>query len=127
MKKNFVHFLLFVFAMTVVFLSLQYPVIQAATSTSLNGTDIYNGLRGQNFDEGWNFYKGDVGGGQNTTFNDSNWANITLPHDWSIYNAFNQGSAGVIWTAALAGTGKLSPYLRIIMARKYSLNLTGLT
>ncbi len=93
MKKNPIHFLLFVFVMTAVFLSLQYPVIQAATPISLNGTDIYNGLRGQNFDEGWKFYKGDVGGGQNTTFNDSNWANITLPHDWSIHNAFNQGSA----------------------------------
>ena len=27
------------------------------------------------------------------TFNDSSWPNITIPHDWSIYNEFNSDSA----------------------------------
>ena len=27
------------------------------------------------------------------TFNDSSWTNITIPHDWSIYNEFNSDSA----------------------------------
>lgn len=41
----------------------QRPVTLAATLTSFNGTDIYNGLRGKNFDESWKLYKGDAGGG----------------------------------------------------------------
>ncbi|MCL6592276.1 MAG: DUF4982 domain-containing protein, partial [Firmicutes bacterium] len=93
MKKRLTHLIFLVFAVAVVCFSLQRPVTIAATPTSLKGTDIYNGLRGQNFGEGWKFYKGDVSGGQNTGFNDSGWANVTLPHDWSIYNSFNQGSA----------------------------------
>lgn len=65
--------------------------VMAATG-DLSGTDIYNGLRGQNFDEGWKFYKGDVSNGQSISYNDSSWSNVTLPHDWSIFNTFNQKS-----------------------------------
>ncbi len=61
--------------------------------TTLDGTDIYNGLRGRNFDEGWKFNKGDVSNGQSTSYNDGGWSNVTLPHDWSIFNSFNQSSA----------------------------------
>jgi beta-galactosidase len=82
-----------VFVVVMVCLSFQRPVIHAAALTSLNGTDIYNGLRGGSFNEGWKFYKGDVSGGQNSNYNDSGWQNINLPHDWSIFNSFNQYSA----------------------------------
>jgi beta-galactosidase len=64
-----------------------------AATEKLMGTDIYNGLRGQSFNEGWKFNKGDVSNGQDTSYNDSSWSNVTLPHDWSIYNTFNQNSA----------------------------------
>jgi beta-galactosidase len=93
MKKRLIHLVLAAFVVAMVCLSLRLPAINAATLPSLNGTDIYNGLRGQNFDEGWKFYKGDVGGGQNTGYNDSGWESITLPHDWSIFNSFNRYSA----------------------------------
>lgn len=63
-----------------------------AANVEFKGTDIYNGLRGQNFDEGWKFNKGDVSNGQSSSFNDSSWSNVTLPHDWSIFNSFNQYS-----------------------------------
>ena len=53
----------------------------------------YNGQRGQNFDAGWKFNRGDVTGAQAPTFNDSAWRNVTLPHDWSIELAFNANSA----------------------------------
>jgi Beta-galactosidase/beta-glucuronidase len=59
----------------------------------LKGTDICNGIRGQSFDEGWKFNKGDVSNGQSSGYNDSGWSGVTLPHDWSIYNTFNQSSA----------------------------------
>jgi beta-galactosidase len=77
-------------------ISIQIPVPQQpviAATGELKDTDIYNGLRGQNFDEGWKFNKGDVSNGQSTSFNDSSWSDVTLPHDWSIFNSFNQSSA----------------------------------
>ena len=36
------------------------------------------------FDEDWKFYKGDISGAEQTDFNDSEWKELTLPHDWSI-------------------------------------------
>ena len=56
------------------------------TPAPLNGIDIYNGLRGKTFNEGWKFTKGEVADGQNTGFDDNQWENVTLPHDWSIFN-----------------------------------------
>ncbi len=63
-----------------------------ASSLSLKGTDIYNGLRGQSFNEGWKFNEGDVNEGQNISFDDSGWEDITLPHDWSIFNPIHRDS-----------------------------------
>ncbi len=62
------------------------------SAISLNGTDIYNGLRGQSFNEDWKFYEGDVSEGQNISYDDSSWEDITLPHDWSIFNTIHQDS-----------------------------------
>jgi beta-galactosidase len=53
---------------------------------------VYNGLRGQDFNSGWKFNRGDVTNGQNATFDDSTWRNLSVPHDWSIELAFNQKS-----------------------------------
>ncbi|HBF38196.1 MAG TPA: glycoside hydrolase family 2 [Firmicutes bacterium] len=93
MKKRLLYLILLIFVVSMMGISSQIPVIRAAGLSSLKGTDIYNGLRGQDFDEGWKFYKGDVGGGQSTSYDDSGWTNVTLPHDWSIFNSFNQNSA----------------------------------
>ena len=53
---------------------------------------VYNGLRGNSFNAGWKFNRGDVTGAQATTFNDSSWRSLDLPHDWSIELAFNSSS-----------------------------------
>jgi len=55
---------------------------------------VYNGLRGQDFNSGWKFNRGDVTNAQATTFNDASWTGVTLPHDWSIALAFNSSSPG---------------------------------
>jgi beta-galactosidase len=55
-------------------------------------TAVYNGLRGQSFNGGWKFNRGDVSGAQSTTYNDSAWRSLNVPHDWSIELAFNQSS-----------------------------------
>ena len=57
-------------------------------------TSIHNGRRGQDFNTGWKFNRGDVSGAQATAFNDTSWSSVTLPHDWSITLAFNQSSPG---------------------------------
>lgn len=40
--------------------------------------------REQNFDSGWKFHRGDVSGAKSVAFDDSQWRNLDLPHDWSI-------------------------------------------
>jgi len=83
MKKRAILSMLLVLSLILVGIpELQYPVM--AASIELKGTDIYNGLRGQSFNEGWKFYKGDVNNGQSINYDDSNWSDVTLPHDWSV-------------------------------------------
>lgn len=36
------------------------------------------------FDFDWRFYRGDVAGGEEVNFDDSQWRLLNLPHDWSI-------------------------------------------
>ena len=45
------------------------------------------------FDAAWKFHLGDVSGAQATTFDDSSWTGLNVPHDWSISLPFNQSSA----------------------------------
>jgi beta-galactosidase len=40
--------------------------------------------RDQNFDSDWKFYMGDAAGAETTAFDDSQWRQLDLPHDWSI-------------------------------------------
>jgi len=40
--------------------------------------------RQQNFDSGWKFQLGDASGAETATFDDSQWRQLDLPHDWSI-------------------------------------------
>jgi len=55
-------------------------------------TSAYNGLRGQDFDSGWKFNRGDVSGAQSASFDDSSWRSLDLPHDWSIELPFDSSS-----------------------------------
>jgi beta-galactosidase len=42
---------------------------------------------------GWKFHRGDAPGGEKTTFDDTTWRDVDLPHDWSIERV--QGSASL--------------------------------
>jgi beta-galactosidase len=44
------------------------------------------------FDSAWKFHLGDVTSAQVTTFDDSAWTALDVPHDWSISLPFNQSS-----------------------------------
>ncbi len=92
-KKILCILLVAVLMLTMTPIPHQTVMAETAGIKELKGTDICNGLRGQNFNEGWKFNKGDVTNGQSTSFNDGGWSGVTLPHDWSIFNSFNQSSA----------------------------------
>jgi beta-galactosidase len=40
--------------------------------------------RNRDFDSGWKFQLGDISGAETETFDDSQWRQLDLPHDWSI-------------------------------------------
>lgn len=46
-----------------------------------------------NFNESWKFQLDDQIGAEATTFNDSNWRTLDLPHDWSIEGEYNEDNA----------------------------------
>ncbi|HEV8550269.1 MAG TPA: glycoside hydrolase family 2 TIM barrel-domain containing protein, partial [Polyangiaceae bacterium] len=54
----------------------------------------YDGARSStlSFDLNWKFHLGDATGAEKTTFDDSSWTALDVPHDWSISLAFNQSS-----------------------------------
>lgn len=60
--------------------------------------------RSQNFDDNWRFYLGDASGAEQPTFDDSQWRQLSLPHDYSIEQEYTQsGEAESAYL--LGGTG----------------------
>ena len=69
------------------------------------------------FDDDWKFFKGDVAGAEQPSFDDKAWRSIDLPHDWSIESLpnpipgkiigpFSKESPGTTATAyTIGGTG----------------------
>jgi beta-galactosidase len=55
----------------------------------------YDGARATtvSLDASWKFHLGDVSGAEAPAFDDSAWASLDVPHDWSISLPFNQSSA----------------------------------
>jgi len=43
-----------------------------------------------NFGFNWKFFKGDIPGPEDITFNDADWKSINIPHDWSIEGPFSK-------------------------------------
>jgi beta-galactosidase len=64
------------------------------SSTAGGLVNSYDGARSTtvSFDATWKFHLGDVTGAQSTTFDDSSWTSLDVPHDWSISLAFTQSS-----------------------------------
>jgi len=61
--------------------------------------------RKQLFDYKWKFYQGDTASAKSRDFNDRDWRNIDLPHDWSIEGKINPknptGGAGGYFPAGI--------------------------
>jgi len=85
MKSSFLQCFLFM-----VFVGVQLIVPAcgpSVTEKQLNPVEkMYNQNRWRNrpFDTNWKFYRGDIAGAELSEFDDYNWRNLDLPHDWSI-------------------------------------------
>lgn len=61
----------------------------------------FRNVKDFNFD--WKFYLGDVSNAQLPEFDDSNWRNLDLPHDWSIEGKFDKDNPAGVGGGALPG------------------------
>jgi len=82
MKKQMIliHFRWLINKFNVGLLILVTPIL--LVSCSQTKTDFTK--REQNFDSGWKFITGDIPHADPVAFDDSQWRNVDLPHDWSI-------------------------------------------
>ncbi|HEY2961491.1 MAG TPA: beta-galactosidase GalB [Pyrinomonadaceae bacterium] len=55
------------------------------------------------FNENWRFHPGDVASAQDAGFNDSQWRQLNLPHDWSIEGEFSEKAPSGTGGGALPG------------------------
>ncbi|HKI46283.1 MAG TPA: beta-galactosidase GalB [Balneolales bacterium] len=57
----------------------------------------------ENFDQAWRFHLGDVNEAQIPGYNDSQWRELNLPHDWSIEGTFSKDNPAGVGGGALPG------------------------
>ncbi len=57
----------------------------------------------QNFGKDWKFQLGDVSGAENSSFDDSGWRTLNVPHDWSIEGEFSKENPASPGGGALPG------------------------
>jgi beta-galactosidase len=55
------------------------------------------------FNKDWKFYLGAVSGANENSFDDNNWRNLNLPHDWSIEGKFDKEAPAGTGGGALPG------------------------
>lgn len=74
-----------------------YPMIHKAILNFLLIIIVFNSLQNnaqtrqvRELDTNWKFQKGNFDGAYETNFDDSNWENVTVPHDWAIYGPFDK-------------------------------------
>jgi beta-galactosidase len=70
--------------------ALTSPALAAPAEAS---TAIVRTGRGQPFDLGWRFHRGEGAGFEAPGLDDSGWRNVDLPHDWSIEDLPSGGGA----------------------------------
>jgi len=58
------------------------------------GSEVYNDIGVYDFNFNWKFILRSVSGAEEPDYDDSDWENIDLPHDWSIYYEFDSNLEG---------------------------------
>ncbi len=83
------------------------PLVLAAGPDSAAGGSPTRlaSVRRVSFDEGWRFRLGDAAGAQNPAFNDSDWTQVTVPHDWAIDGPFDAALNPHTGALPIAGIG----------------------
>jgi beta-galactosidase len=59
----------------------------------------------ESFNDGWRFFKGDAAGAENPSFDDSQWKDVRLPHDWAIAGPFDSNLNPQTGGLPVSGTG----------------------
>ena len=55
------------------------------------------------FNDGWMFYLGDIAGASDPSFDDEEWRELNLPHDWAVEGEFSQNNPSGTGGGALPG------------------------
>lgn len=84
---------------------LLFVILFAAWSCRNATKDVSS--RTLSFDEGWLFIKDNPTGAESSSFDDSQWRQIDLPHDWSIEDLPNQTPDSIIGPFSKASIGKM--------------------
>src|SRR5437764_4824627 len=86
--------------LTVLLFLAAVPAIPAApTAVRLSGE------RRLSFNNGWRFFKGDAPGAERPVFQDAQWKEIRLPHDWAIEGPFDPKISPHTGALPISGTG----------------------
>jgi beta-galactosidase len=72
--------------------TMQFMILTFFLLTSAACHSIINPRLMSNFDDNWRFHLGDTLNAQNSSFQDSTWRTLNLPHDWSIEGSFDEKS-----------------------------------
>jgi beta-galactosidase len=70
-------------------------------------SDVNQKPRILSFDEGWRFLKDNPSGAETPAFDDSNWRQVDLPHDWSIEDLPGQTADSISGPFSKASIGKM--------------------
>ncbi len=77
-------------AQFITFLGLAILITNCASCTNDNSKDSFR--QKTKFDFDWKFSKGDFPGANEIDFDDSQWQEIDVPHDWSILDSFSKNN-----------------------------------
>ncbi len=89
---------------------------EAGAATQVPGvrqSAVAAGKRGQPFDDGWRFLRGDAPGAERPDFNDASWRMLDLPHDFSVEDlpprAADANGEGAVWGTTVTPT-RVGPF-----------------
>ncbi len=78
-------------------------VLLFVVSALLAGCSNSDSRRRVEFNDGWRFNLGNVEGAETENFNDGDWRQLTLPHDWAIEGEFSEDNPAGAGGGALPG------------------------
>ena len=83
----------------------------------------------ESFDFNWKFFKRDAVGADKPDFNDTDWRNLDLPHDWSIEGPFREEPDSMTFAHLPTGTGWYRKHFNIPAAyssKKVTIEFDGI-